>query len=230
MLIDSLSFEPADAGAPWVAYRQFCEHFLAPARADGLQATSGSGRSCATTSTASRSTSRASSCRGGPGCDSAWRRTSTSTHAPSAVRRRGGRGRRPRRDEPQPPGRPAHEPADDGREAGSGRPAGTEWADYAEHTSYDAAATDAKADLVRALPPRRGRPGRLGLGANTGTYSRIAADEGAGCSPSDGDPAAAERLYRALDVSAAVAGSCRSSSISPTRAQISAGRAANERH
>ena len=30
ILIDSLSFEPLDDGAPWVAYRQFCEHFLAP--------------------------------------------------------------------------------------------------------------------------------------------------------------------------------------------------------
>ena len=29
-MIDSLSFEPHEDGAPWVAYRQFCEHFLAP--------------------------------------------------------------------------------------------------------------------------------------------------------------------------------------------------------
>ena len=30
ILIDSLSFEVADLGAPWPAYRQFCKHFLAP--------------------------------------------------------------------------------------------------------------------------------------------------------------------------------------------------------
>ena len=30
ILIDSLSFEAADATEPWPAYRQFCEHFLAP--------------------------------------------------------------------------------------------------------------------------------------------------------------------------------------------------------
>ena len=30
ILIDSLSFEPHEDGTPWVAYRQFCEHFLAP--------------------------------------------------------------------------------------------------------------------------------------------------------------------------------------------------------
>lgn len=30
VFIDSLSFEPYDASKPWIAYRQFCEHFLAP--------------------------------------------------------------------------------------------------------------------------------------------------------------------------------------------------------
>ena len=30
VLIDSLSFERLEPGSPWVAYRQFCEHFLAP--------------------------------------------------------------------------------------------------------------------------------------------------------------------------------------------------------
>jgi hypothetical protein len=29
-LIDTLSFEKYDEGKPWVAYRQFCQHFLAP--------------------------------------------------------------------------------------------------------------------------------------------------------------------------------------------------------
>ena len=30
VLIDTLSFEPLPEGRPWVAYRQFCQHFLAP--------------------------------------------------------------------------------------------------------------------------------------------------------------------------------------------------------
>jgi len=30
VLIDTLSFEPYEAGKPWVAYGQFCRHFLAP--------------------------------------------------------------------------------------------------------------------------------------------------------------------------------------------------------
>ena len=30
LLIDTLSFEKLPEGSPWVAYRQFCQHFLAP--------------------------------------------------------------------------------------------------------------------------------------------------------------------------------------------------------
>ncbi len=30
VFIDTLSFEPYEEGRPWVAYRQFCQHFLAP--------------------------------------------------------------------------------------------------------------------------------------------------------------------------------------------------------
>ncbi len=30
VLIDTLSFEKYQAGTPWIAYRQYCEHFLAP--------------------------------------------------------------------------------------------------------------------------------------------------------------------------------------------------------
>ena len=43
LLIDTLSLKPIQAGLPWPAYRQFCEHFLAPlalASAHGLQALS----------------------------------------------------------------------------------------------------------------------------------------------------------------------------------------------
>ncbi len=30
IFIDTLSFEHYNEGTPWVAYRQFCQHFLAP--------------------------------------------------------------------------------------------------------------------------------------------------------------------------------------------------------
>ncbi len=32
VFIDTLSFETYREGSPWVAYRQFCQHFLAPWR------------------------------------------------------------------------------------------------------------------------------------------------------------------------------------------------------
>ena len=37
ILIDTLSFEAQREGAPWVAYRQFCQHFLAPLALMSLQ-------------------------------------------------------------------------------------------------------------------------------------------------------------------------------------------------
>ena len=77
-------------------------------------------------------------------------------------------------------------------------PAGTEWADYADHTSYGDAATADKdrlvAEFVRLVPG----PRAWDLGANTGRFSRIAADAGKRVLAFDIDPAAAEQHYRAL--------------------------------
>ena len=78
------------------------------------------------------------------------------------------------------------------------RPGGTEWADYAEHTSYGERAAADKDRLVdrfvRELPG-----GRVwDLGANTGRFSRIAADAGKRVVALDIDPAAAERHFRAV--------------------------------
>jgi hypothetical protein len=77
-------------------------------------------------------------------------------------------------------------------------PAGTEWSDYADHTSYTDTATAAKARLVEAFV--RDVPGTHAwdLGANTGRYSRIAADAGKRVVAFDIDPAAAEQHYRAV--------------------------------
>ena len=77
-------------------------------------------------------------------------------------------------------------------------PAGTEWADYADHTSYGDAATADKARLVGEFVGRVPGPRAWDLGANTGRYSRIAADAGKRVLAFDIDPAAAEQHYRAL--------------------------------
>ena len=63
-------------------------------------------------------------------------------------------------------------------------PAGTEWADYADHTSYGDAATADKARLVGEFVGRVPGPRAWDLGANTGRYSRIAPTPASACSPS----------------------------------------------
>jgi len=77
-------------------------------------------------------------------------------------------------------------------------PAGTEWSDYADHTSYGDAATASKARLVEAFVREVAGSRAWDLGANTGRYSRIAADAGKRVLAFDIDPAAAEQHYRAL--------------------------------
>ena len=75
---------------------------------------------------------------------------------------------------------------------------GTEWSDYADHTSYGDAATADKARLVEAFVGEAKGSRLWDLGANTGRYSRIAADAGKRVLAFDIDPAAAERNYRQL--------------------------------
>jgi ribosomal protein L11 methylase PrmA len=198
VLIDSLSFERRDEGAPWVAYRQFCEHFLAPlalmARVDIRL-----GRLLR------------DHLEGVP-LDLAARllpgRTRFSTGLGPHVHLHA---------------RAQRQHADDGAASGKARgsmsasklatlveslrdtvaglswePEGTEWADYADHTSYGDAATRSKAASVAAALGAAGGTRAWDLGANTGRYSRIAAERGYRVVALDIDPAAVERGYRAV--------------------------------
>ena len=211
ILIDSLSFERAIPGAPWVPYRQFCEHFLAPlalmSRVDirlglllrqfidgiplDLAACFLPGRTRfglglgahihlharAQRRYADRPAAEAEASAPDPGSETT-----------PAVR--GGMS----------PGRQAAliESLQNTIKGLDWKPSGTEWADYAENTSYDDDATRAKEALVgRSLEALGGRV-VWDLGANTGRYSRIAADLGRTVLAFDTDPAAAERHYRSL--------------------------------
>ena len=80
----------------------------------------------------------------------------------------------------------------------SWEPEGTAWADYADNTSYGDAATKAKMQAVEDALVKAGGRSAWDLGANTGRYSRIAADAGYRVVALDIDPAAVERGYRAL--------------------------------
>jgi ribosomal protein L11 methylase PrmA len=203
ILIDSLSFERATPGAPWVAYRQFCEHFLAPL------------------ALMSRVDIRLGSLQRGyldgipldlaarllPGRTRFGLGLGAHIHLHARAQRRyadrpvggGTSGEAEGRGSMSPARQAALVDSLAGTVRGlDWRPSGTEWAEYADNTSYDEAATRAKETLVARSLEALGGGVVWDLGANTGRYSRIAADLGRAVIAFDSDPAAAERHYRTL--------------------------------
>lgn len=195
-LIDTLSFAVYEEGRPWVAYRQFCEHLLAPLllirygdpllgrlpllTADGVPL---------------ETVSRLLPLR-------TFFRPSSLLHIHLHARsmRRFGRRRLPKRLESRGMSRKAlHNLVDGLRQAVDTidwEPTGTEWADYAEQHGYAEESMEAKRALVRRAI-QDANPGVVwDLGANTGEFSRIAAAEGADVVSIDSDSAAVERNYR----------------------------------
>lgn len=197
VLIDTLSFGPYDEGRPWVAYRQFCEHFLAPlalmARRDvrlaRLHAEFADG---VPLDLASRLLGPAS-----------WFRVSLALHVHLHAR--------VQRRYADATARPADRGARMTRsallrlveqlrqtiEGMEWEPAGTTWAEYEATHGYSADAAAAKEALVRELLAPLSPAVTWDLGANTGRFSRIAADLGSRVIAIDGDYAAVDKAYRA---------------------------------
>ena len=196
LLIDTLSFEPYTEGRPWVAYRQFCQHFLAPlalmARTDirlnQLLRTNIDG---VPLDLASKLLPRSTRWRPGLAMHIHWHARSQQAHSSTE-------GARPKRSVKVTrtglvgllqslrsiTGKLAWEPA------------GTEWGDYYEATNYSDSAFDHKQQLVGEYLASV-KPGRVwDLGANTGVFSRIACSTGAATVAFDIDPAAVESNYR----------------------------------
>jgi len=205
--IDTLSFEALRAGAPWVAYRQFCESFLAPLalmsrtdpRAHQLLRSFLDGIPLPMASAMLPLRTWAS-----PGLV-----MHVHMHA-SAHRRLADAG-------PVEAGQ--HVPADPRRNVNSSTvrpnalvalidslertvtrlewsPSGTTWGDYYQRTNYTDAALARKRELVREAIARL-RPSLVwDLGANDGTFSRLASDAGIDTIAFDVDPAAVEHNYR----------------------------------
>ncbi len=196
VLIDSLSFEAYKEGEPWIAYRQFCQHFLAPLALmayrdvrlnqlmrvyiDGLPLDLAShllpGRTRFNLGMASHIHLHAS----------AQKRYSDA----SVEQERGGRTL-----------------SKDGllglieslRETIrklEWKPEGTEWADYYKENNYTDSAFEHKKILVRSWLAEAGAKTVWDLGGNTGVFSRVAAENGAFVVSSDVDPAAVEVNYR----------------------------------
>lgn len=194
VLIDTLSFEVYREGSPWVAYRQFCQHFLAPLAL----------MSC-------RDVRLGQLLRvhlDGIPLDLAGRllprRTRLSPsllphihlHARSQARYADRQIdiRRPRLS------RLGLTGIIRSLESGIGKlawkPGGTQWGDYYQDTNYSAEAFENKKQTVaRYLEAARPAGAVWDLGANTGQFSRIAAGAGMRTISFDIDPAAVEKNY-----------------------------------
>lgn len=196
VFIDTLSFEGYREGEPWVAYRQFCQHFLAPlalmayrdvrlsqllrVHLDGIPLDLATSllpvRAWLSGGLLMHVRVHASFQRRHAGSGGARRARSLSRQAfdnllvslHSLVRKL------------------------------DWKPAGTEWADYAEGDSYPGGALASKQRLVARYLADAAPATVWDFGANVGVYSRLAASAGADVVSFDVDPACVERSYRAL--------------------------------
>jgi hypothetical protein len=195
VLIDTLSFEKYREGQPWVAYRQFCQHFLAPlalmsyrdvrlgqlfrVHIDGIPLDLASALLPVR----------------------AWLRLSLLSHIYLHARSQkhfaaktvstGGRKM----------GRLAFGGLIDSLESAvrslKWQPEGTAWADYYEDTNYTPYALQQKKQLLAEFLDAANPKTVWDLGANVGLFSRIASDRGIQTISFDIDPAAVERNYLA---------------------------------
>lgn len=196
VLIDTLSFEIYQQGAPWVAYRQFCEHFLAPLMLmsrvhidagrflreflDGVPlevaARMLGARASVSPSALIHIRLHAKSIRrfGDTNAATPRRLRSMSRRALGAL-------------------------VENLAAAVRGlewRPRGTQWADYGQTHGYAPETLEAKHRIV-ADQLARARPAVVwDLGANTGDFSRLAVRSGASVIAFDADPAAVELSYQ----------------------------------
>lgn len=78
------------------------------------------------------------------------------------------------------------------------QPQGTEWADYYNDTNYTTKAAESKHQILKGWISSLAKPGATcwDLGANDGRYSRIAAEAGFFTLAADIDPAAVEQAFR----------------------------------
>jgi len=193
-LIDTLSFEFYTEGTPWVAYKQFCQHFLAPL---ALMA-----------KTDIRLSQLLRVYIDGIPLDLASELLPKSTklnaglmmhihmHAKAQVKYADGES--------------VENKKEIGKQALLGlldslkntvkklewTPAGTEWGNYYEITNYSDAAFLHKKELISAWVAEVHPKEVWDLGANNGVFSRLAADQGIFTVSFDIDPAAVEQNYR----------------------------------
>lgn len=196
MLIDTLSFEIYKEGEPWVAYKQFCQHFLAPLALmsyrdvrlsqllrvyiDGVPLDLASGLLPAKTKFNFGLLTHIHIHAG------AQKRYSDKVAAP----RKGGLSKQALTG--------LIESLENTIKKLIWKPAGTEWGDYYENTNYTDAAFEHKKQLVKEWSAEKKPALVWDLGGNTGVFSREAASSGALTVSFDIDPAAVEQNYRTV--------------------------------
>lgn len=192
IFIDSLSFRRVRAGEPWVAYRQFCEHFLGPLAVMAKRDITLHRLLLANLEGVPLELAR----------KLLPRRTmlslglATHLHVHSFAQRRH-TGRRQSESSHVNLGALIESLRETVQQL-SWRPTGTEWSEYTPAMSYRGTGLADKDRVVRDLLSRTKGQRVWDLGANTGRYSAIAASLGRTVLALDGDPGAAERHYRRL--------------------------------
>ncbi len=194
ILIDTLSFEIYEEGEPWAAYRQFCQHFLAPLAL----------MSCCDV----RLNQLLRVYIDGVPLDLASSllpaRTKfnfgllTHIHIHAGAQRRYAEAAAPRKDTlrvSQSAMIGLIESLEGTVRKLSWQPAGTEWGAYYEATNYSDSAFEHKKQLVREWTAVQKPALVWDLGGNTGVFSREAAASGAFTVSFDLDPAAVEQNY-----------------------------------
>ena len=194
-LIDTLSFELYKEGQPWVAYRQFCQHFLAPLalmalkdiRLNQLLRVYIDG---VPLDLASQLLPGATRFNFGLLTHIHLHAGAQKKYAGEEVRSRGG--------------------GTFGRQALNGlidsldatvrkldwKPGGTEWGNYYDITNYSEAAFEHKKQLVGEWVKQVNPALAWDLGANNGVFSRVVSAAGSFVVSFDIDPAAVEQNYR----------------------------------
>ncbi len=196
MLIDTLSFEIYQEGQPWVAYKQFCQHFLAPLALMALRDV--------------RLSQLLRVYIDGAPLDLASELLPTKTrlnfgllthihvhagaqkkYAGEEVKSRGGS-----------MSRQAMTGLIESLEATIQKldwtPRGTEWGNYYDITNYSDAAFEHKKQLVGEWSARLKPTLTWDLGANNGAFSRVAGANSGFVVSFDIDPAAVEQNYRQM--------------------------------
>ncbi len=196
VLIDTLSFESYNEGQPWTAYRQFCQHFLAPlalmahrdVRLSQLLRIYIDGVPLDLASELLPSKTRLSFAM------------LTHIHAHAASQKKYAGQAVPQERAAQRISKIAFLGLIDSLESAvkglNWQPQGTEWADYYDATNYTRDAFEEKKRVVTGMLQQAAPQRVWDLGANNGVFSRLAADAGIPTVAFDIDPAAVEQNYR----------------------------------